>query len=343
MTTAVHVSNSTPAPFSPNMEHLSERQYRIYDTLLAATMSLCTLVGLPGNLLSLIYFFSANRRGSSFIYTMVATIDVCTCVVHFPTMMALFNARKPGIFGNMMFCVTWIVVYNYLQLMSMFLVMLLSVSRTISLIFLRYQVKKKFLVAAFLAYTCFLNLWHIIAHVFGGSDKWYGYWPYDVYCYRYLYTKPLLYIEQFIRATCIGVPPILTTISFITISYQLSRKSLVSNTNKKKHQAVVTMAMFTGLFLVCNLPCLLNNIIWFVNKFLHYEDYSGPIYSNPFMVYYSWVISDVICTVLNASLNPILYLYRMTQLKKWVSAKFFRRTRNRRYPQRKVQFRPTAR
>ena len=296
------MSKSEPDYITPSVENLlTETEYRIYDTLLAVILSLCTLVGLPGNLLSLIYFYSANKRDSSLIYTMVSAIDICTCVVHFPVMIALYNTRQPGLFGNSSFCVIWIVVYNYVQLMSMFLVMLLSVSRTITLIILRYQVKKRSILAACLAYTSFLLGWHIIAHIFGGPDKWYGYWPYDVYCYRYLYTKPLLYIEQFIRAICIGIPPILTTISFITISYHLSRESLVSNTNKNKHQAVVTMAIFTALFLVCNLPCLLNNIIWFVNKFLYYEDYSGPIYSNPFMVYYSWVISDVICTVLNAT------------------------------------------
>ena len=334
----VNVSESLPALFSPTLKHFfSEEGYRIYDTILAVTLFLCTVVGLPGNLLSLIFFCSANRRGSSFIYTMVATIDICTCVFHLPSMIALYSGRKPGIFGNKTFCVTWMVAFTYVQLMSMFLVMLLSVSRTITLIFLRYQVKKKFLVAAFLAYTCFLNLWHIIAHVFGGPNQWYGYHEFDVQCYRYLSTKPVSYIEQLMRAICISIPPILTSISFVLVTYKLSRKGLVSNTNKRKHQAVVTIAMFTALFLVCNLPCLLNNTTYFVSKLLH--DWPGPIYSQPFMTYYSWVISDVLCTVLNAALNPILYMYRMSELKEWVSSQGSQRAQSRRTPQRGAQMR----
>ena len=320
---------STPINFSPNVEHLlSEEEYRIYDTLLAVILSLCTLVGILGNLLCLTYFSSANKRDSSLIYTIVSTVDICTCVVHFPVMMALYNARQPGLFGNMTFCVTWIILFNYLQVMSMFLVMLLSVSRTISFIFLHYKIKKQCLIVAFLAYTSFYIVWYIIAHVFATSDKLYRYNEFSVYCFRGLYTKPLSYIAQLIRAILIGIPPILTTISFVLGSYKLLQKSLVTCTDKRKYQAAVTIAMFTAVFLVCNLPCLLNNIMWFITKLLY--EYPGPIYSHPFMAYYSWVISDVICTVLNAAFNPVLYVYRMSQLREWVSAKVFQRTQNRR-------------
>ena len=326
-------SNSTvftPINFSPNLEHLlSEEEYRIYDTLLAVILSLCTVVGLLGNLLSLIYFYSANKRDSSLIYTMVSTIDICTCVVHFPVMMALYNARQPGLFGNMTFCVTWIFIYTYLQVMSMFLVMLLRVSRSLSFIFPPYKIKKKYLVVAFLAFSSFLMVWYIIAHVFRQSDKLYYFDEFTVYCFRELHTKPLSYIAQLIRAILIGIPPILTTISFILSSYKLLQKSLVTCSDKRKHQATVTIAMFTALFLVCNLPCLLNNSAYFVNKLL-YDIYPGPMYSHPFMAYYSWVISDVVCIVLNAAFNPVLYMYRMSQLREWISAKVFQRTQNRR-------------
>ena len=319
---------------------LSEEDYRTYDAVLAVILSLCTIVGLPGNLLSLFYFYSASRRDfSSLIYTIVSTIDICTCVFHIPVTIALFNNRRPGIFGNMTFCVSWIVIFNFVQLISMFLVMLLSVSRAITLILLRYKIRKKFLIAACLAYTSFLLMWHVIAHIFGGPDKWYGFYEFDVYCYRYLSTKPVSYIEQLIRAICIGFPPIVTTVSFTIVSYKLLQNSQVSNKNKRKHEAAVTMAMFTALFLVCNLPCLLNNIMWFVT--LLFYTYPEPIYSHPFMAYYSWLISDVVCTVLNAALNPILYVCRMGQFRQWVSTGCSRQTRNTVSSQRSTQLQTT--
>ena len=202
--------------------------------------------------------------------------------------------------------------------------MLLSVSRAITLIFLRYQVKKKSLLAAFLSYTFFLLGWHIIAHIFGGPDTWYGYRPHDAHCFIILYNEPLSFIDQFIRASSIGIPPVVTAISFIVVTCHLLQHSIVSNSDKIKRRAVVTMAMFTALFLVCNLPCLLNSIMWFVT--LLFYTYPEPIYTHPFMAYYSWLISDVVCTVLNAALNPVLYFCRMAQLREWISATVFQRT-----------------
>ena len=319
------------AELLPYVEHfLSEDQFTVYDTLLAVIMSLCTVVGLPGNLLSLIYFYSASKQNfSSLIYTIVCCVDICTCVIHLPVMIALYNSRRPGIFRNTTFCVTWQVIFYYVQKMSMFLVMSLSLSRTITLFYLRYKIRKKFLIAAYLAYTTFLVVWNIIVYIFGRPDHWYGYHKFDVYCYNDLYRKPFSYIEQLVRAICIGLPPAITTISFTLVAYKLLGRSRVASKSKKKYQAVVTMAMFTALFLVCNFPCLLNNIVWLINKLL-YNQYPGPLYSQPFLLYYSWVISEVICTVLNAALNPILYLSRITDLREWASTKASQRTQNRR-------------
>ena len=318
----MNISTLPQPDFTPNVEHfLSQKEYRIYDTLLAVTLTLCTVVGLPGNLVSLIYFYSASRRDfSSLIYIIVCSIDICTCVVHTPVMIALYNSRRPGIFSENIFCVTWIVVFNYVQKMSMFLVMVFSVARTVTLIFLRYKIRKTYLISAFLAYTAFLIVWDILIYIYSGSYTWYGYNELEVYCYYDVLVKPLSYIIQLIRAICIGLPPIVTLISFTTFIYKLQRKSHVSRRNKKKHQAAVTMAMFTALFLTCNLPCLLNYITYFTDRLL-YNQYYSPIYSPPFMAYYSWVISDVVCTVLNAALNPVLYYYRMKHVRFWVSSR----------------------
>ena len=48
---------------TPNVaKFLLKEENRIYDTLLAVTLTFCTLFGLPGNIISLIYFYSAKRK-----------------------------------------------------------------------------------------------------------------------------------------------------------------------------------------------------------------------------------------------------------------------------------------
>ena len=310
----------------PIEELLKEEEYRIYDILIAVMLSICTLVGLPGNVLSLTYFFSASRRDfSSFIYTIVCGIDIWTCVVHLPVMVALYNTREPEWFGVDAVCVGWIVVFYYLQKMSMFLVMLMSVSRTITLIYLRYKIKKKFLVIACLAYSAFYMIWEFIVYIVGGSHVNYNYSQADGYCWRYIPREEEYTLHKFdkiVRSICIGIPSILTIISFTVVTYKLLQKSKVSSKNQSKHKAAVTMAMFTGLFLTCNLLCLVQNVMSLASFSLYN--------SHQFWKYYSWLLSDIVTTVLNAALNPVLYIIRMDKLREWVTSRCSRRVLNRR-------------
>ena len=78
--------------------------------------------------------------------------------------------------------------------------------------------------------------------------------------------------------------------------------------------------IFTGLFLACNLPYFLNKLLDPVSSMLSENNaYPGPLFSNTFMFWYSWPISKIVCTVLNAALNPVLYYYRISGLKEWLT------------------------
>ena len=312
-------------PLSPSIpdvaEFLSEEQFRIYDTLLAVTLTLCTLVGLPGNIVSLLYFYSSKQRNfSSLIYSLVSIVDICICVVQIPVMIALFNTRRPGIFAEPTFCKAWNAAFFYLQQMSMFLVLLMSVSRSIKVIFLQYQIRRRYLVVSFLLYSCIIAIRFTMVWIFGrGDHTMFAYRHEDVQCFYDLKTEPFSYIDQLIYSLCVGIPPIVTTISFVIFIVVVCQKSKVSQMNKTRRQAAVTMGMFTILFLTCNLPCLVNNTLWFVTKLYH-----GNFYGSTFMFYYSWVISEVFCTVLNAALNPVLYFCRMKSMRDWVKSQILR-------------------
>jgi hypothetical protein len=157
--------------------------------------------------------------------------------------------------------------------------------------------------------------------LFGGIGKGniFGYSRPSVYCSFDLVQEPLSYIDQMINALSVACPPIIATFSLAVFLVIVLRKNQVSRMNKYKRQAAVTMVIFTTLFLVCNLPCLLNNILWFMTE-MWYE-YPEPFYQGKFMFFYSWLISDVVCTVLNATLNPVLYFCRMKGLRNWFKSR----------------------
>ena len=304
---------------TPNVaKFLLKEENRIYDTLLAVTLTFCTLFGLPGNIISLMYFYSAKRKDfARLIYIIVCSIDISICVIQIPVMISLYKIRQPIIMRENIFCVGWAVVFYYLQLMSMFLVMLLSASRSIKLIFLHSKISKKILIISFLVYSGFIITRFIMIMLFGG-DKFFGYSRPAVYCYYNLNEKPFSYIDQITHVVCVICPPVIATISFVMFIVMIFQRSRGLKTNKRRQKAPVTMATFTFLFLACNLPCLLNNILWLLTEL--WDDYPEPFYSNTFMFFYSWLISDVLCTVLNATLNPVVYFCRVTPLKDWLKS-----------------------
>ena len=75
--------------------------------------------------------------------------------------------------------------------------------------------------------------------------------------------------------------------------------------------------MFTGLFLACNLPFFVVTVLEYSNM-VREVVYPGPMFSNNFMFWYSWLWARVLCTVLNATLNPVLFYYRIPGVRQWI-------------------------
>ena len=122
----------------------------IWDKMLGTILILCALVGAPANVMALRFFRSTRRMSDLTIqlYISICCIDICTSVAHIPVAISLFSDRYPVLFNNTVFCAAWNVVVRFLLEISMFLVMLLSVSRCIA-IALPYRIvnKNRFLVA----------------------------------------------------------------------------------------------------------------------------------------------------------------------------------------------------
>ena len=310
--------NSTDSPtYTPDMEEfLSNEAYRRFDVLIALILMLCLLIGLPGNLISL-FFYSCRRDFASLVYSSICGLDVFICLISIPVMISLFNHRMPGILANQIFCVGWNVVFYFLARMSMFLVMLLSVSRTIAIVFPFYQMRKIVFLASSGIYILIMFIWSGLVVHYGGADMFYSYDKVNVYCYYELFKvgNSFAQIEQILFVLSLGIPPIVTLISFTISVNKLARKSSVSHMSDRNRQASVTLASFTGLFLICNAPCFANNVVYMVGSFLGI--YPRPFYMSTFMFFYSWVLAEVVSVVVNAALNPVLYYFRVQALRQW--------------------------
>ena len=129
-----------------------------WDKLLVGTILVtCTLFGVPANVLALKYFWSKrSKQLPDLLYQAICSIDIYTCVAHIPVALALLNDRYPILFNNLNVCASWDALFTFLKLVSMFLVMLLSVSKCIAIIFPFQEVHKNRYLFAFYIYCIIL-------------------------------------------------------------------------------------------------------------------------------------------------------------------------------------------
>ena len=305
---------------TPDIHLIEQTEYRAYDSLLAVAFCVCLVVGLPGNFLALSYFIQTKKRNlPTLLYISACSIDILSSMIHLPVTINLFNGRKPGILKYRGFCSAWYLTLSLIQIMSVFVGMLISLTRALVIIFPFYRIGKKYvLISMILAFIYHSSWLSIFINVYGECT----------------FSNALSYCEFSSDARiptiynlstftiCLGVPPLLVLIALMASTAKLWSQNQVHASQANNRRSSITIIYFSVIYLVCNFLTFLNNALFIysgISNTGHPDtSYPGPFYSNTFMFFYSWVLSEIFCTVLNASLNPILYLCRMNEMRMWV-------------------------
>ena len=304
-------------PINEDFNTLLQTQYRVYDGLLAAGLCLCFLVGFPGNCLSLIYFIRTKKRNlPTLLYITACLIDIVSCVIHLPVTVNLFNKRSAGLLGNKVFCIIWGFLFTAAQLMSMFVVMIISLTRAIVIVIPFYKVRKRTVFFAIvLAFFCVVI--GNVAIFFNGE---YNYFITHSFCSYY--TSGLMqYVYIAMYSLWTGITPLIvfaaTLVATVKLRGRARNRLQLTESQKNRRKASTTVIYFAVVFLVCNFLSFLNIVL------LTSAEISGKpsmyFHQNPFMLYYSITLSYIFCTVLNATLNPILYVFRFKEMRKWLT------------------------
>ena len=286
----------------------------LVDRIIATILILCFVVGTVGNFLALRYFISSeNKKLAGQLYIVISLTDLVTCIAHSPVAFSLLDYRHPGAFSSEEFCCFWTILFEYLQVTSIFLVMLMSVTRALAIRIPFYQINRRSLIWIYLGFALSLIFESGIRHVFG---VFYMYIIDLAYSVKGSDNKNWSLFSNTINAINIGVPSIVTFVSFILSANKLFRQR-VPPSKELAHRASVTIAIFTAVFMACNIPFLGNTILFIISRELY--SYPGHIYSSKFMYSYSWVTSKVLFVVINATLNPIVYFTRMSGFSTWTA------------------------
>ena len=318
----------TPTNFphpTPDVGLVREAPYKLYDGLLATCFCACLMIGLPGNCLALTHFLRSKKRNlSTLLYIVATSIDIISSVIHLPVAISLFRSRQPVIMESDVFCSIWYFILLSIQLMSMYVVALLSVSRAIVIFAPFYRVNKKVVLITIPVYFVYQAIWICLSYI--TSDNYYTLSA--GLCQRVFSDKDRRMVNRVMNGYhvnyCIstGIPPICVFVSFVASVFKLrtgaNESSIGSDgenvSNRNNRNASLAIMYFAATFLLCNSFTFVNTAL-FTWVYVVKDDYPGPIYSHIFMFFYSWPISEVFCTVLNAALNPLLYFWRMREFR----------------------------
>ena len=178
------------------------------DTTLGYIYILCTIVGIPLNLTALIYFIHARRAAArtdhqlvkertllfNYIYLAVICNDLVILASSIPVAESFLSGREPYLFGNQLFCTAWGVLWNVLPFYSVFLVLVMSCTRTAILAKPQVRVSRRLCVSVMWGYKLLLLVRGTLSLFLKKTD--YAFTPNDNYCWENRYEILFIRLES---------------------------------------------------------------------------------------------------------------------------------------------------
>ena len=131
------------------------------------------LFGTPLNLLSLYYFCRKPKHLSTLVYIPITLVDLLICLLAGPVAYSYLTEREPGIFSFLVFCQLWGTLWNATARLSVFLVAVLSISRTLSMRYPFRRISKRKIVGLISVYTVIQVAQSTIPYWFGSIYHYY--------------------------------------------------------------------------------------------------------------------------------------------------------------------------
>ena len=315
-------------------EFYQHKHNKTADIALGTIYLSCCILGVPLNALSLLYFTRQSSRKKdlpTILYTLTSLQDTVISLLslfHGVTMLRYREIWLPG------FCAVHHILFQMSQRMSVFLVATLSCTRTYIVVYpLKIIDPKsvlKLLAVLWVLMTCFfvippsIKLVQITYHWEGGYC-----WAEPIPGNNFSYTWDT--IDNAMDTAGLAFPVIPIAVSCIISAYKIlavqkvkdkrtrSRYSIrissakIKSTNRK---ATGTIIIVTVMYIVSNIPLFVNYVLYLITIISFH--YPGPIYSSPVMYFYSWNVTAILSTSLNAVANPVVYLTRFKAFRRWI-------------------------
>ena len=266
---------------------------------------LITIFGMLGNSFSLFYFFSRSSTNSrqgeadtstTHLFVSLNIFDIIVCVSKFISITAkLVSPSNDG--ENNTDALEVIDTISFLsQEMTYFVTCLLSCRRLLNLLHPLYLVKSLTLKIATVIFSLLLAALET--------------------CHWTLAETIEEEANPFDRARCvIRVLLILVIILSSVISFIKLKQSYTEDNHKRTRYATITVAILSGIFCVCNIGPLIGSGIYAFD-YMKYESVEDK--------YFLDSIFYLILVPLNSACNPIVYITRRSQMRKFLGKQWMK-------------------
>ena len=294
---------------------------RAADLMYAVICLSCFLIGTLGNIVSFLYFRTKRKEISTVIYTMIAVNDVLISILILPIGLSYWFERQPGLlFGNKIGCGVFFYLWETALAFSIFLVICLSVTRTICLLSPFTQQKVKYLVCAVVLYVGSTLAVLIRAQTLEGAELMFFPWYARV---ELTFTQTpdqgvLLALEIFrllayvAPAFVVAVSCVLSTVLLTRGSEEMQQRDL----QRSRNRATVTILLFALLYGTCNIPLVVNIFLLTCSSHMGNMEWYHGLYQFDTHYYFFNAITTLLLAV-NSAANPILYLWRLPPLREF--------------------------
>ena len=292
------------------------------DTSKGVTLCLCFIIGTLGNIVSFLYFKSKKRDISNVLYMLITANDIVVSITALPRGISFLSDRQPGIIlGNRFGCEAQYCIWNVTIAFSVFLVICLSASRTISLLMPFRPQNTRLLIIAVATYIVGILSKVITLRSLDGVTIKFNAPNCD--CELFISIKALQEIKHLVISVFYNIeftaPAFVVVISCVISVVVLTKRNKnfqQRELQQSRNRATVTILLFALVYFICNIFAVLNLMLLTICKFT--DDWTLYFDFYQFDTQNYFRISLDLLLQANSAANPVLYFWRMPALREYI-------------------------
>ena len=305
--------------------------------IFGALSTVCFGIGMVANCLTLIYFFTKDKCKNlaiSLLYKLVSLVDFLVCTMMLPVALSNFRLathKEEIIFSNTGFCEFWAFIWEILIRLTVFLIGMLSIIRTIGLKKPLIEIGKVHVLAPLSVYTLLLTCQELLPYAYNAKPTFYKIFAscgWDFARIHKKFTTPykLFFFFAVIVEFVIPFIPIVISCIISVILLRKTKKHLVScsrvaaKVRETKRGASITIVILTIFYLSFNIPYIAMWTLYAINAFSNGRFNAWTkMKRRELDVYYFVSNMNLTYTIaLSSTVNPLVYIWRTKDIRQFL-------------------------